>query len=119
MLLERLDVNPNTADEDGEIALLWAANKRHKGVLKLLLEWDDVNHNFPKKVIQYWHYSRQRRGRHMKRGLVKLLLERFNVDSNTTNVDKDSKTPLFRATHGRQEGVVNMLLKWDDINPDA
>ena len=46
MLLERLDVNPTTVDEDGEKALFWGANKGHEGVLKLLLDWDDVNPTF-------------------------------------------------------------------------
>ena len=51
--------------------------------------------------------------------VAKRLLGRFDVDSNTASVDKDGKTPLFWATHGGHEGVVNMLLKRDDINPDT
>ena len=52
------------------------------------------------------------------KAVVKRWLEPIDVDSNTASVDKDSKTPLFWATHRGHKGVVNMVLKQVDINPD-
>ena len=116
MLLEPFDFNPNTVDEDGETALFWAANKGHEGVLKLLLEWDYIDRNFPNKSSTTPLSIAVCKG---YEAVVKRLLELLNVDSNTARVGKDSKTPLFWATPGGHKGVVNMLLKRDDISPDA
>ena len=43
MLLEREDVNPNQADtKSAWTSLSWAAGKGHSGVVKMLLERNDV-----------------------------------------------------------------------------
>ena len=48
--------------------------------------------------------------------VVKLLLERENVDPNRS--DKDGRTPLWWAAMKGHEGVVKLLLEREDIDPN-
>ena len=43
ILLGRGDVNPDSARQDGQTPLWWAAENGHEMVVKQLLEWNDVN----------------------------------------------------------------------------
>jgi len=49
-------------------------------------------------------------------GVVKILLERGDIDPDRT--DNDGRTPLWGAASGGHEGVVKMLLERYDVNPD-
>ena len=50
------------------------------------------------------------------RGVVKLLLDREEVNPDKPN--NDSRTPLSYAAEGRYEGVVKLLLYRGEVNPD-
>ena len=46
LLLERQDIDPNTADTKyGRTALFWAVEQGHEEVVKLLLQRDDIDPN--------------------------------------------------------------------------
>ncbi|PWW73261.1 ankyrin, partial [Tuber magnatum] len=47
LLLERRDIDPNTADSSGRTPLPWAAERGHGGIVKLILDRDDVNPDIP------------------------------------------------------------------------
>ena len=63
MVLEREDVNLNTADDDGETPFLFfgAAYEGHEGVSKLLLERNDVNPNIANSSSETPLHGRQER----------------------------------------------------------
>jgi len=52
MLVEPLDVNPNTTDKDGETQLVWPIWAAHNAVVKLLWELNNFNPNTPNKYAQ-------------------------------------------------------------------
>jgi len=48
MLLERKDINPDQADTRfGWTPLSWAAENGHKGVVKMIMQWNDVRTAIP------------------------------------------------------------------------
>ena len=46
MLFDRADVSPNIADKNGQTPLLWAARNRHRSVVNMLLELQDLTPAF-------------------------------------------------------------------------
>ena len=48
---------------------------------------------------------------------MQMLLGRFDVDPNTD--DEDGQSPAWIATGHRYEGVVELLLERNDINPNT
>ena len=113
MLLERDDVNPNTADtEHGRTPLSWAAENGHEGVVRILLERNDVNPDTADT-----EYNRTPLWWAAKNGyeeVVRMLLERNDVGPNHL-----SQTPLLWAASNGHEGVVRMLLERNDVNPNS
>jgi len=100
-------------DCTGSTPLTWAAGNGHEGVVKLLLEREDVDPNLPNRdgdtplgCAAITGYD----------GVVKLLLERLNVDPNHQCMN--GLTPLgWAAGHGH-EGVVKLLLEREDVDPN-
>jgi len=76
MLLERVDVDPNTQDEDGETPLFRAAFEGHEGVVKVLLERVDVKSDTTDPAGETALSQALKRGHH---AITKLLSERKNL----------------------------------------
>jgi len=82
ILLERSDVNPDTADtEYGRTPLLWAAENGHEGVVRMLLERNDVNPNTADTEYGGTPLSWATENGH--EGVVRMLLDRNEVNPNT------------------------------------
>jgi len=92
MLLERLDVNRNTTDHDGEN---YDSGPPIRSIL-VLVDRDKVNPNTPNQHCATAHMIAAQKGHE---GLVQRLLEQLNV--NPAPVDKDGQTPVFG---GAKEG---------------
>jgi len=50
--MERLNIDANTVDEDGQMPVSWAGDHGYKGVVNKLLERVDVDRNTADKVSQ-------------------------------------------------------------------
>ena len=96
----------NGEDFLGYTPLVWASHNGHEEVVKLLLEWEEVNSDKPdgggRTPLSY-----SAGGGH--EGVVKLLLEREEVNPDRPNVH--GRTPLSHAANGGSEGVVKLLLE--------
>ena len=114
ILLEREDVAPDTADEDGRTPLSWAAGNGHGYILKMLLEWEDVTPDTADKGGQTPLLWAAEFG---NEGVVDTLLEREDVTPDTA--DKDSGTPLSWAKICGHFRVVGRLLLWRVVNQTA
>ena len=109
-------VNPNSPSASGRTPLSWAAEKGHGGILKLLLEREDVNPDTPDTEYGRTPLSWAAEKGHEE--VVKLLLERKDVNPNTPDT-KYGQTPLSWAAVNGHEGAVNLLLEREDVNPDT
>jgi len=93
---------------------LFSDPPKHDVVVKLLLEWRDVDPNSP-----------DRNGRTPLSfaaecglgDLVKLFLQRGDISPDSA--DRDGRTPLSFAAEEGQEDVVKLLLQHGDINPNS
>jgi len=113
-LLESNKGDMHATDCRGNTALAWASKRGHEGMVRALLEWDDVNsHTTSTKysstpllwAAEFGH-----------EGVVRILLERNNINPNRQ--DRQGRTPLSWASMSGREGVVRMLLERNDVNPD-
>ena len=134
ILLERNDVDPNRADirydqglrmrsvvflrcaRYGQTPLVWAAERSHEAVVRMLLERNDTNPN--KADTQYGRTPLSWAARSGHEAVVRMLLERSDVDPNIVDTE-DGQTPLSWATERGYEGVVEMLLKRSDVDPNT
>jgi len=103
----------NQMDSLGNTPLIWAARNGHEGVVKILLERDNVNPDKPNNDSQTPLCQAAYNGHE---GVVKMLLERGDVNPNKPN--NHGRTPLWWAARNGHEGVVKILLERDDVNPD-
>ena len=117
ILLERKDVNPNTADTQcGRTPLSWAAGRGHEGVVRILLERRDVNPNTVDtkygRILLSWA------ARYGHEGVVRALLERSDINPNTADTFY-GQSPLSWAAENGHERVVRTLLERNDVNPNT
>jgi len=114
-VLEMREWDVNADDCMGMTALSWASLRGHDGVVKMLLEQDDVSPNQADTeygqtplswAVENWH-----------EGVVKMLLEREEVNPNQADTNY-GWTPLLLAAERGHEGVVKMLLEREDVNPN-
>ena len=85
----------------------------HEGVIKLLLEREDVDPNRPNKYDRTPLGCAARKGHE---GVVKLLLERGDINPNRP--DENDQTPLGLAAIEGHKGVVKLLLERGDVDPN-
>ncbi|RPA92263.1 ankyrin, partial [Choiromyces venosus 120613-1] len=112
ILLERKDVNPDTADTKGRTPLSWAADKGYPGVVKILLERKGVNPDTADSggwTPLAWAAAKGRED------VVKILLERKDV--NPDSADTEGRTPLMWAAESGNEQIEEMLSVREDLNP--
>ena len=103
----------NEGDWSGCTALSLAAEKGHEGVVKILLEREEVN---PDKSDNDGRTPLSYAAVHGREGVVGVLLERQEVNPNKPN--NYGQTPLIRAAGAGNEGVVKILLEREEVNPD-
>ena len=113
ILPEQNGVNPDTPDEYGRTPLSFSAQNGHEGVVRILLERNDVN---PNTVGILFHQTPLARGAQDRReGVLKILLERNDVNLGTA--DEDGRTQLLLATHNGHERIVKLLSERADLIP--
>jgi len=117
LLLEREDINPNTADiEYGQTKpLSWAAEGGHEEAVKFPLEREDINPSIADIGPGQTPLSWAARGGYER--VVKLLLERKDINPNTIEA-LYGRTPLLWAAGGGHEGVAKLLSEREDIGTD-
>jgi len=103
----------NEGDFLGYTLLAWASRNGHEGVVKLLLEREEVNPDKPDDLDRT-PLSYAASGGY--EGVVKLLLEREEVNSDKP--DDGGRTPLSYAAQSGHEGVAKLLLEREEVNPD-
>jgi len=104
----------NQTDCTGSTPLMWAATNGHKGVVKILLERDDVN---PNKANWYGETPLWAAAFNEHEGVARMLLKRHDVNPDEAN--EDGETPLWLAAFRGHEGLVKALLGRGDVNPDS
>jgi len=112
MTLEQQGANPERSK--GPTPLLWAVERGHETIVKMLLERDDTNPNAADVHGRTPLFIAASKGCER---VVKMLLARKDVNPNTAN--KASEAPLFAAVHKGHEGVLKLLLERPDINPNT
>jgi len=94
ILLERLDVDPNTADEDGQTPLFRAASDGYEGVVQTLLGRVDVNTDIADLAGETALSQALKNGHH---AIIKLLSKRKNSvplsDSHKSTMPSSPKPP--------------------------
>jgi len=113
-LLAKNKWDVQATDFHGNTALAWASGGGHEGVVKILLERNDVNPNTADTEYGLTPLSLAAKGGHV--GVVRMLLERNDV--NPEKAEKGTQAPLSWAAQNGHEGVVRMLLERNDVNPD-
>ena len=116
VLLEREDIDPNTAGiQDGRTPLTLAAESGHEGLVKMLLERQDTNPSTTDtkygRAPLLWAAGRGHKN------VVKMLLERGDVNPNQV-VTQCGQALLSLAAECRDEGIVKMLLVRRDTDPN-
>jgi len=112
-LVEMKCYDINRGDSGGYTPLAWAAHSGHEGVVKILLECEEINPDQPDKYRRTPVSHAARRGHE---GVVKTLLSYGKVDPHKP--DTYGRTPLLFAAWNGHEGVVKILLGWKGVNPD-
>ena len=114
-VLEMKEWDVNATDSMGSTAMVWAARNGHEGVVKMLLEREDVNPD--QADIKYGRTPLSWAVERGHGGVVRTLLERKDVNPDQSDV-RYGQTPLLWAAGRGHEGVVKMLLERKDANPN-
>ena len=114
-VLELKEWDINSRDSASCTPLLWAAMRGHEGVVKMLLEREDVD---PDLANQEWNQTPlEWAAQQGHEGVVKVFLEREVVNPNQEN-SVYGPTALYMAAGYGQEGVVKMILEREDVDPN-
>jgi ankyrin repeat protein len=113
-LLEKKDINPNAARNDGATPLYIAAHEGHLAIVKALLKHKDINPNTTTNADATPLHIAAQNG-HLE--IVDALLKHKDINPNV--VRNDYTTPLYIAAEKGQHEIVHTLLKHETINPNA
>ena len=113
-VLEIKEWDINGIDCMGCTALTWAAIKGYQGIVKILLEREDINPD--QADTRYGRTPLWWAARYRHEGVVRILLGREDVNPNQGATG--GQTPLSRAAEKGNEGVVRILLEREDLNPN-
>jgi len=91
-LLETNKGGVRAIDFNGNTAIAWAARRGHEGVVRMLLERNDVN---PDKADKWTRTPLARAAKNGNEGVVRMLLKENDVSPDTA--DKWSRRPLSWA----------------------
>ena len=114
-VLEMKEWDVNAADCMGSTALTWATRRGQFGVVKVLLEREDIDPSIPD--TQDGRTPLTLAAENGDERLVKMLLERKNVRAATP--DNKDQTPLSLARSQGHDGIVRVILERDNLNPDT
>ena len=114
-LLTMKEYDINAVDITGKTAFAWAARGGHEGVIKLLLEQENLNLSAADTKDRHMPLLLATKFGH--EGIVKLLLKREGIDPNATG--QYGWTPLGSAARSGHEGIVKLLLEREDIDPNT
>ena len=114
-VLEMKEQGSNADDCMGMTALIWASNRGHEEVVKILLEREDVNPN--QADTEYGRTPLSWAAESGCEWVVKMLLDREDINPNQTDTNF-GRTPLSWAAKRGYEGIVKMLLERDDVDPN-
>ena len=115
LLFGRRYINPDRSSKYDETPLSFAAQNGHEGIVKLLLEREDVKPDTLDTIYGQTPILRAAGSGH--EGIVKLLLGRKDVNPDTPD-PIHGWTPLSQAASCGYEGVVKLLLDRKDVNPN-
>ena len=115
LLLGRINLNTMNT-ESAQWLLFSAARAGNLGVVKLILEREDVNFNTMDRLSDQTPLSFA--AQYGREDVVKLLLERVDIGPRATDTNY-GQTPLSLAARNGHSGVVKLLLEREDIDPNA
>jgi len=116
VLLDRVDVDPDRADQEYDrTPLMWAIITGHEGVVKMLLKRGHVNPN--KADSEYGRTPLMWAIIAGHEWVVKILLGRKDIDPGYANPES-GVTPLLLAVVNGCGGIVKMLLERQNVSPD-
>ena len=113
-VLDMKEWDVNVADCTGNTALILAVMRGHSGVVKILLEREDINPN--QADTKFGRTPLVWAARVGNEQVVKMLLEREDVNPNQADT-KYGQTLLSWAAENGHEGVVKLLLERKEVNP--
>jgi ankyrin repeat protein len=108
----REDIELGAEDIYGYTALGWACTKGHEGIVKLLLDREDIKADQPGKDHETPLYKAARYG---YEAIVRLLLARGDV--NPGHRTPWGETAIFIAASSGRESIVRLLLDQKDVDP--
>ena len=114
-ILETNKRDVQAIDFNGNTAIAWAARRGHEGVVKLLLEQNEINPDTADN--EYGRTPLLWAAKNGHEGVVRGLLERSDVNPDKADTEY-GRTPLSWAAENGHEGTVRMLLERNDVNPN-
>lgn len=112
LLVKAPKVDVNIANDSGKTALYVAASKGHEKIVDLLLNAPNVEVTSGDHSCTPLHKA----AKHGHATIVEMILQRSKVDVNVLN-DGAKQSPLYLATMGSHENVVDLLLKQPNVKP--
>ena len=114
-VLDMKEWDINAADCMGITALTWAITRGHDGIVRMLLEREDINPNQADVIYGRTPLLWAAKGGHSR--VLKMLLEREDVNPNQGDTQY-GQTPLSWAAENGNEGIFRMILERTDVNPN-
>ena len=102
LLLQQKHTQPDMRDtRNGRTALSWAAGSGHQGTVRLFLDPPSINFG---RIGRMWGIPQ----------VASALFGRKSV--NPDGLDAGGRTPLSWAAENGHDGVVKLLLEWEDVS---